>query len=565
MTDEYQKLKEAKYAALEKNFVTYANLTTVTVLDITTDLEPFVTLPSFGKGLIGKYVVRYDIENLQNQNIILRKGVYEKLQNVDGALKRKKDYENCQLVVVYGYRSFDMQQQLFNTAREKFIEKNPGFDESEITEAIHREVAVPAVAGYPTGGAVDVTIYDYENGRFLDFGTDARDFSTKDAYYDSPYISDLQRNNRVFLRKIMTAEDFAPYNGEWWHFSYGDKEWAFYKYQRSNYKRRGTVAPKPDIRELKYLYAQKSPTELIYADKFRTSASVERADMVRLAVQKKGRLTDDTIDILNKSGMDVAYDEGKFFGKCNNFPLEILFVRDDDIPNLVDAGAADIGIVGENVYNEYDCKSEILKKMGFGRCALAIAVPENSSITSIFDLSNKRVATSYRRSVEKFFKDEGINVDIVDVSGSVEMSPTIGYADAIADLVSTGSSLRQNNLKFLHKIFDSESILIANRPALENSHKRATVDHLLSRISGYLNAKKYKHIMFSIPNTQIENVIPVLSNAKLLSKSAALDNGDISVVRAVIHKSSVWDVIGQLEELGAVDIVLYNIENIMSN
>jgi ATP phosphoribosyltransferase len=562
----YDKQKESQYAELEKDFVTYANLTTVTVLDITTDSEPFITLPSFGKGVIGKYVVTFDIEKGQSQNIVLRKSVYDKLQNVDAALKRKKGCENCQLVVVYGYRSFDIQQQLFNVEREKVEKEFPALKENEIIEIVHRRVAVPSVAGFPTGGAVDVTIYDYGKERYLDFGTGVRDFATKDNYYDSAFITEAQKSNRALLRKVMMAEDFAPYNGEWWHFSYGDKEWAYYKYQRAGGQPKKTKRGEKgaaDVRDMKYLYAQKSPSQLVYVDKFRESATVERSDQVKLAVQKKGRLTEETLNILRKAGLDVAYNEGNFFGKCNNFPLDILFVRDDDIPNLVDAGAADIGVVGENVYFEYDCQSEILQKMGFGRCALAIAVPENSNIESVFDLAGKRIATSYRRSVERFFKTEGIGAKIVDISGSVEMSPKIGYADAIVDLVSTGSSLRQNNLKFLHKISDSESILIANKKAFGDQDKRATIDKLLGRINGYLDAEKYKRLTFGIATARVGKASKILAQAKLLGKSESLNDSEFCVVQAVVAKAAIWDIVEELRAVGASDIAFDDIENIM--
>jgi ATP phosphoribosyltransferase len=316
--------------------------------------------------------------------------------------------------------------------------------------------------------------------------------------------------------------------------------------------------------DLKYLYAQKSPSELVYLDRYRDSAMITQIGSIKLAMQKKGRLTDDTINILTKSGIDVAYDEGRFFGKCNNFPLEILFVRDDDIPNLVDAGAADIGIVGKNIYDEFDCKSDILKELGFGRCTLAIAVPEVSNIQSIFDLSGKKVATSYQKSVENFFAKEKIDgVQIVPLSGSVEMAVKIGYADAIVDLTSTGSSLRQNELKFLHKISDSESVLIANRVALTDQNKYSTINRLLTRINGYLCAKSYKHIIFSISSEQREKINQLLSSAKLLNTSDTFDNTELIIVRAIINKLSVWDIVEELRESGAKDIVLYDIESIM--
>jgi len=557
--EEQLQFRESQYADLEKNFISYVNLTTVNSLDITADLESFVILPSLGKGLIGRYINKDDKENLQ-QNIIVRKSIYKKLQNIDASLKRKKKYENCQLVVVYGYRSLDVQQEMFNDEQKKIKTANPNLSDIEIAEIVHRRIAVPSVAGHPTGGAVDVTIYDFANEQYFDFGTDIRDFSTKDRYYDSPFITKPQKANRLLLRQIMTTEDFAPYNGEWWHFSYGDKEWAFYKYQRASRNKKNIVG----TRELKYLYSQKSVNQLVYTDEYLNSAITDRPDLVRLAVQKKGRLTDDTIDILTKSGIDVAYDEGKFFGKCRNFQLEILFVRDDDIPNLVDAGVADIGIVGENVYNECNCKSKILKKLGFGRCSLNIAVPESSSIQNIFELSNKRIATSYRKSVERFFNNEGIEgVEILELSGSVEMAPTIGYADAIADLVSTGSSLKQNKLRSLHKIFDSESILIVNKISLDNQQKRKTIDNLTDRINGYLAAKKYKYIMFNVLPNRNNKVISILSSAKLLSISNTFNDDGYNVVSAIVSKESIWEIIDRLREVDAIDVVFYDIEMIM--
>ena len=560
MADENQNqnLRQYKldaYNKLEKSFVSYADLTAVTALDIAADTEPFVTLAAYGHGLIGKYIAKRDIENVQKQNIIARESVYKKLQKADAALKNKN--ENWQLVVVYGYRSPGVQQRLFNTELERTQNDNPALDYNEIIETVHRRVAVPSVSGQPTGGAVDVTVYDFVKGSYLDFGTDVRDFSTKDSYYNSPFISREQKENRSYLRKVMTAEDFAPYDGEWWHFSYGDKEWAFYS-------RRQARRNKLETTDLKYLYAHKLPAELVYTDKYRDSAAVEQAGLVRLAIQKSGRLTEETVNILKKSGIDVDYGEGKFFGKCGNFPLEILFVRDDDIPGLVDAGAADAGIVGQNIYEESDCKSVILKELGFGRCALAVAVPEFSGIQSIFDLSGKKVATSYNRSAGKFFERENIlNVGIVPLSGAVEMAPTIGYADAIIDLVSTGSSLRQNKLKFLHKIFDSESVLIANKAALDNKEKHSTIDRLISRITGYLSAKSYKRVMFSVRKERLEAIKPALASAKLANLCDSLADSEYSIVRAVVKKSSIWDIIEELKKNGAEDIVFYDIESIM--
>lgn len=499
-SDEIQAFWNKKYSECEQNFVTYQELTAVEELDKYTDNERFSILPSTGNGVIGKYISKFrDMENTI-PNVIVRETVYEKLCRVDKALKQKNP--NYQLVVTYGYRSLDIQKEIFDKRYNELKRKYD--DPSELKEAVHRIIAAPEVAGHPTGGAVDVIIYDMSQNKYLDFGTAIHDFTTKKAYYDTPELgekSEAKRNRRM-LRSLMGKQDFVPYDGEWWHFSYGDKEWAYYKYRKN--KRKNKKGNKESL-ELKYKYSQKDFSEIFFADMY--TDKYKKVELVsdvwiRLAVQKDGRLTEETLTMLQVSGIEVNFDKRQFLTRCSNFPLEILFVRDDDIPQFVYSGVADIGIVGENVYYESEKESlTILKQLGFGRCTLALAVPNDSIVKKPSDLEGKRIATSYPILTKKFFGDMGVKIqEPRPVSGSVEITPAIDFADAIVDLVSSGTSLRQNNLRFVQKILDSQSVLIANKSIIDNNDRKTKViDNLLSKIDSCLSARKYKYIIMNLP------------------------------------------------------------------
>lgn len=578
-----EKSNEEAFAELEAGFVRCDDLLAVMDFDEEADREGFYVLPSAGDGVIGKYAFLRDMEN-ETPNIIVRKSVYQKLCDADHALKKKEGYENCQIIVTYGYRTFDIQKRAYEEQRFKLKQSNEQLSEEELREATHRLIAFPDVAGHPTGGAVDVTIFDYRKGKFLDLGTEIGDLTTKDVYYASENISKAAKRNRKVLRAVMGEQGFAPYDGEWWHFSYGDKEWAYYMHRRQS--RDGSVSA------LKYHYQQKeiSEIEIAYNDQFlKQSKSVaDHQVRVSLAVQKEGRLTEETLAIFKRSGINITRDKRGFLAKSDNFPLDLLFVRDDDISNLVDAGVADLGIVGKNVYLENASQSIIIKELGFGKCFLALAVPKNSSIKSTYDLDGRRIATSYRNSTLKFLKDHNVTgAQIIDIAGSVEIAPLIDYADAIVDLVSTGSSLQQNKLTVIDKILESQSIMIVNRNIQNDSEKKAIIDRLMDRIESYLTAKQYKRVLMYVPRNCLDQVLAELTGIKTgepsderleleqkqaSEKSAVLGMPivmpvygfeDWYTIQVIIESASLWKKIEVLKENGVTNISFDDIEGIV--
>jgi len=555
-------LLDEAYAKLERSFVTYAELTRVVILNTDTDKEPFTAIPVVGTGVIGKYESTWNDMESESPNIIVRETVYKKLCNVDKALKAKNP--NWQLVVVYGYRSLDIQQAAFNR---KYDELKPKYlDKNELREAVHRFYAVPEVAGHPTGGAVDVTVYDFVEDKYLDFGTEILDFSTRRIYYDAIAIEQKYgreakkteaTRNRKMLREIMGNEDFAPYEGEWWHFSYGDKEWAYYRWRTLARKNKEQVQHD----DIQYLYGQKNLADVTYTEKYKAvSENTLDVGLVKFAVQKSGRLTDETLKLLEHSGIDVVADKGKFFGKCENYPLELLFVRDDDIPGLVASGAADIGVIGENVLIESKLKCMRLLDIGFAKCSLALAVPINSDIKTARDLKNRKVATSYRVTTEKFFKDMGVNdVEIVELSGSVEIAPIIGYADAIVDLVSTGNSLRQNQLKPLHTIQIYQSVLIGNDKAMRGD-KKSKIEKLVQRFTSCINANKFKFLSFSFSNKNVNEISKILADCGRVTLESNNLATDETLVQLLVEKSKLWSTIDVLKQANITGIAVLDVE-----
>jgi ATP phosphoribosyltransferase len=249
------------------------------------------------------------------------------------------------------------------------------------------------------------------------------------------------------------------------------------------------------------------------------------------------------------------------FGISRNFPVELLLVRDDDIPCLVDSGAADMGVVGENVFFEKQCAGEAVLKLGFGFCSLALAVPEASGLNTARDLSGKKVATSYPRLTADFFAAMDVKgVKIVPISGSVEIAPLIGYADGIVDLVSTGSSLKQNKLKFVQKILDSQTVLISG--ALTGA-KKAIADEIIARLNGVLSARKYKCVMMNAPAASAAKVREALYDKKALTVMLGDERNGCRPVQAVLDKDALRETVDALKELGASEIVVVDVETVI--
>lgn len=282
---------------------------------------------------------------------------------------------------------------------------------------------------------------------------------------------------------------------------------------------------------------------------------------LKIAVQKEGRLTEETIGFLQKSGLDFESYRQRLFSVCRNFPLEILFVRDDDIPGYVSTGTVDLGIVGQNVLYETRTKVKKLLNLRYGYCSLSVAIPKESSVISINDLKDMKIATSYPSSTNKFFREKGIPINIVSISGSVEIAPSMGIAQAIVDLTSTGSTLALNDLKILEKIYDSEAVLIVNSQAMKNGRKKM-IDNLLTRFKGVLSAKDYKYVMMNAPEDILPKLAKITPGLCSPTVSPLAKKGWISV-QTVIRESTFWETIDRLKRAGASGIIVMPIEKMI--
>lgn len=283
---------------------------------------------------------------------------------------------------------------------------------------------------------------------------------------------------------------------------------------------------------------------------------------LKLAVQKGGRLTDETLDLLRAAGLEFESYRQRLFSTCRNFPLEILYLRDDDIPDYVNAGIVDLGIVGQNLLYEKRTNVKKLLNLRYGFCTLAISVLKESSIESVDNLKNKKVATSYPNTVKTFFKKKNIPIDVVEISGSVEITPTLGVASAIVDLVSTGSTLALNDLRLLETIFESEAVLIANPQSLANSLQNKLISQLLMRFEAVLSAKKYKYVMMNAPEQIIPRLKKTIPGLKSPTISPLAQTGWVSV-QTVIKEDVFWETVERMKKLGATGIIILPIEKLI--
>lgn len=282
---------------------------------------------------------------------------------------------------------------------------------------------------------------------------------------------------------------------------------------------------------------------------------------LKLAIQKEGRLTEETLEFLRKSGLEFESVKPRLFSLCRNFPLETLYVRDDDIPDYVSSGIVDLGIVGQNVLYEERPKVRKLLNLRYGFCSLIVAVPKESNITKIEDLKDKTIATTYPESTKNFFKKNNISARIIKISGAVEIAPALGVAKAIVDLTSTGSTLALNDLRILSKIYDSEAVLIANEQSLIND-KSALVSKLLTRFKGVLSAKNYKYVMMNAPQNLLPKVIKIVPGLKSPTVSPLAKTGWISI-QSVVKEEVFWETIEKLKSIGAQGIIVLPIEKII--
>ncbi|HEY8956061.1 ATP phosphoribosyltransferase [Chitinophaga sp.] len=281
---------------------------------------------------------------------------------------------------------------------------------------------------------------------------------------------------------------------------------------------------------------------------------------LKIAIQKSGRLHDDSIKLLKECGIDINNGVNKLKTEANNFPLEVFFLRDDDIPQYIEDGVADIGIVGENVVLEKQKQVNIVQKLGFGKCRLSMAVEKSVDYTSVKDLQNKRIATSYPVIVEDFLQQNGITAEIHEISGSVEIAPGIGLADAICDLVSSGSTLFMNGLKEVETVLKSEAVLAACHSM--KPEQQLLLDKLLFRIQAVRKAKNNKYILLNAPNDKLNEIIGLLPGMKSPTVLPLAEAG-WSSVHSVLNENDFWDIIESLKEAGAQGILVVPIEKMV--
>ena len=279
-----------------------------------------------------------------------------------------------------------------------------------------------------------------------------------------------------------------------------------------------------------------------------------------IAIQKSGRLYEDSISMLKECGIDLRNVKDRLKTQSDNFPVEVFFLRDDDIPQYVEDAVADIGIVGENVLLEKGKIVEVVEQLGFGKCRLSIAVPRNMEFIDAVSLEGKRIATSYPRLLSQFLLDKGVKAEIHEISGSVEIAPGIGLADAVADLVSSGGTLFMNGLKEVETILASQAVLVKNVSL--SAEKLAIVEKLLFRIRAVKKSKRNKYILLNAPNEKLPDILALLPGMKSPTILPLAESG-WSSVHSVLSEDTFWDIIEQLKFAGAQGILVIPIEKMI--
>ncbi|HYM93596.1 MAG TPA: ATP phosphoribosyltransferase [Chitinophagaceae bacterium] len=283
-------------------------------------------------------------------------------------------------------------------------------------------------------------------------------------------------------------------------------------------------------------------------------------EQIKIAIQKSGRLYDGSVQLLNECGIGIMNGNNQLRVTAGNFPAEIFFLRDDDIPEYVQDGVADIGFVGENVVEEKNKKVNRIEKLGFGKCRLSIAVPKKSSLQTVNDLEGKRIATSYPLILSRYLSQKNISASIHEISGSVEIAPRIGLADAICDLVSSGSTLFNNEMAEIETILSSEALLISNENL--SSFKQTILENLLFRIRAVKKAENNKYVLLNAPNNKIDRICQLLPGMKSPTILPLAEPG-WSSVHSVINEADFWNVIEKLKASGAQGILIIPIEKMI--
>lgn len=283
-------------------------------------------------------------------------------------------------------------------------------------------------------------------------------------------------------------------------------------------------------------------------------------NMLRIAIQTKGRLNEQSLELLRESGVSIGEDKRKFLMRASDFPVEVLFLRDDDIPQTVSMGAADLGIVGYNEVEEQGCNVEVLQKLGFGGCRISLAVPKTVEYTGIDFFNGKRIATSYPNVLKRFFGEKGINAEIHTITGSVEIAPAAGLADAIFDIVSSGGTLVSNGLVEVEKVLQSEAVLIAAPGLCEE--KMAVARQLMSRFESVQKGYGKKYLLLNLPVAALDDALAILP-AMRSPTVIPLAQNDWCSLQTVVDENELWSVIEKLKSIGAEGILVLSLEKIV--
>lgn len=281
---------------------------------------------------------------------------------------------------------------------------------------------------------------------------------------------------------------------------------------------------------------------------------------LRIAIQKSGRLYEDSIALLKECGIDLRNVKDRLKTEADNFPIEVFFFRDDDIPQYVQDQVADIGIVGENVLFEKNKTVNVVEQLGFGKCRLSLAIPRNEEYLGLASMNGRKIATSYPGLLNRHLEANGVKADIHEISGSVEIAPGIGLADAVADLVSSGGTLFMNGLKEVETILKSQAVLIQSVELSDD--KKKILERLLFRIRAVKKAKKNKYVLLNAPNDKLEKIVSLLPGMKSPTILPLAESG-WSSVHSVLSEDTFWDIIEQLKENGAQGILVVPIEKMI--
>ena len=282
--------------------------------------------------------------------------------------------------------------------------------------------------------------------------------------------------------------------------------------------------------------------------------------MIRIAIQSKGRLNEQSVELLQDAGLKVNDQKRKFLDRVDNFPIEILYLRDDDIPEVVADGSADIGIVGYNEVAETEAAVNIVRQLGFGGCRISLAIPKTDEYTSPQYFQGKRIATSYPNILRSFLAEQGVDASVRVIKGSVEIAPAAGIADAIFDIVSSGGTLVSNGLKEVEKVIHSEAVLIAN-PNL-TSEKQIILESLLFRIDAVTNSRGKKYILMNLPTDKVDEAIAILPAMRSPSVMPLVDKSWCSL-HSVVKADELWDKIERLKQIGAEGILVLDLDKVI--